>query len=66
MSCTECSCQCGNELEKIERMKEKLPDVKRIMLNQATYEAISGEPLTLAGLVVEIRNDMQDKQYMIV
>ena len=68
--CTNCSVKCGNELENIEKAKEKMKshggNPKRICMNQATYEAISGNRLELCDLCVTIDDRIQDKSYLVL
>lgn len=68
--CMNCTVKCGNELEIIKQTKEKLKSYggnpKRICMNQATYEAISGQRLEICDLCVDIDNRIKDKSYLII
>ena len=64
--CTNCAVKCGDELENIERMKKAYQNPKRICMNQATYEAITGQRLEICDLCVDIDNRVKDKSYLII
>lgn len=64
MGCNGCSCQCGNERQKIEQMAAQYKNAVAVM-NQATYEAITGYTMQIAGIAVEINNNLLDRQYLV-
>lgn len=65
MACKDCDCNCGCEHEKIRKTKENIKNAKYITMNQATYEAITGNLLQIEGLYVRISEIMPDRQYII-
>lgn len=64
--CMNCAVKCGDEKAIIERMKKAYKNPKRICMNQATYEAITGQRLEICDLCVDIDNRIKDKSYLII
>lgn len=62
--CNECTCQCANQAEKIKRIASTMKHPV-VLMNQATYEAITGNFLEVEGVKVEITNGLKDRQFMV-
>jgi len=62
--CNECTCQCANEPEKIKRIAKTMKNPS-VLMNQATYEAITGNVLEVEGVPVTITNGLNDRQWMV-
>ena len=64
MACNECSCQCAEQKNKIKEVAKKFQNPVAIM-NQATYEAVTGNVLDIDWIPVEINQDMRDRTFLI-
>lgn len=62
--CNECTCQCANQAEQIKRIASTMKHPV-VLMNQATYEAITGQFLEVEGVKVEITNGLKDRQFMV-
>lgn len=62
--CNECTCQCANQAEQIKRIAKTMKNPSALM-NQATYEAITGNVLEVDGVPVTITNGLNDRQWMV-
>lgn len=62
--CNECTCQCANQAELIEKMAAHYKRPVAIM-DQATYEAITGNVLEINGVRVEITKNLKDRQFLV-
>lgn len=62
--CDKCTCQCANQ-------KQKMKDTARnfrnpvLIMNQTTYEAVTGNEIEIDGIPVEITKEMMDRTYMV-
>ena len=62
--CNECTCQCANQAEQIKRIAKTMKNPS-VLMNQATYEAITGNVLEVEGVPVTITNGLNDRQWMV-
>ena len=64
MGCNECTCQCANQRDQIKNMAAHY-DNPIVVMNQQTYEAITGNVLMIDGVTVEIDKAMPSRQFLI-
>lgn len=62
--CNECTCQCANQAEKIKKIASTMKNPS-VLMNQATYEAITGNVLEVEGVPVVITNGLTDTYWMV-
>lgn len=62
--CNECTCQCANQAEKIKKIASTMKN-PNVVMNQATYEAITGNILEVEGVPVTITNGLTDTYWMV-
>ena len=62
--CNECTCQCANQAEQIKRIAKTMKHPS-VLMNQATYEAITGHVLEVEGVPVTITNGLTDTRWMV-
>lgn len=62
--CNECTCQCANQAEQIKRIASTMKNPS-VLMNQATYEAITGQFLEIEGVPVTITNGLADTRWMV-